>query len=268
MSHSFLTFGCEPSAVVDRERPSVCGSVLWGRYLLRVGGTERRSAGVHVCVRVRLCVELLRRQQPSGISPIHPDKLPWRAFNISKVPANQVESGRSFHLQLEGNTRRMMVIFQPKFGRCCSLQPLVLMDHPKKIPPRTFFFGSAPSPPSLLNALHVLSARWMLQIRLTRFRIVSPSAGPVPEPRDHGSPASAEALVLVLEVVQPLGEEHHDHEEEEEHQRGHAHHHAQHLELGDGPVAARALVPDVVLHVAPAHGRWGRGGWRWGSGRG
>lgn len=129
-------------------------------------------------------------------------------------------------------------------------------DHPKKSRQRLFF-----SPPlsSLLNALHVLSARWMLQIRLTRFREASPSAGQGPAPQDHGSPASAEALVLVLEVVQPLGEEHHDHEEEEEHQRGHAHHHAQHLELGDGPVAARTLVPDVVLHVAPAHGRLGRG---------
>lgn len=108
----------------------------------------------------------------------------------------------------------------------------------------------------------------MLQIRLTRFREASPSAGQGPAPQDHGSPASAEALVLVLEVVQPLGEEHHDHEEEEEHQRGHAHHHAQHLELGDGPVAARTLVPDVVLHVAPAHGRFGAEGWRWRLGRG
>lgn len=37
MSHSFLTFGCEPSAVVETERPSVCGSLLCGRYLLQRG---------------------------------------------------------------------------------------------------------------------------------------------------------------------------------------------------------------------------------------
>lgn len=37
MSHSFLTFGCEPSAVVETERPSVCGSLLCGRYLLQEG---------------------------------------------------------------------------------------------------------------------------------------------------------------------------------------------------------------------------------------
>lgn len=92
----------------------------------------------------------------------------------------------------------------------------------------------------------------------TRFREVSPSAGRVPGPagHDHASPASAEAFVLILEVVQPLGKEHHDHEEKEEDQRGHAHHHAQHLKLGDGPVAACALVPDVVLYIAPAHKRF------------
>lgn len=92
----------------------------------------------------------------------------------------------------------------------------------------------------------------------TRFREVSPSAGRVPGPagHDHASPASAEAFVLILEVVQPLGKEHHDHEEKEEDKRGHAHHHAQHLKLGDGPVAARALVPDVVLYIAPAHERF------------
>lgn len=44
MSHSFLTFGCEPSAVVDRERPSVCGSLLWGRYLLQQGKKKRLSS--------------------------------------------------------------------------------------------------------------------------------------------------------------------------------------------------------------------------------
>lgn len=97
----------------------------------------------------------------------------------------------------------------------------------------------------------------MLQIKPTRFREVSPSAGRAPEPAplDRASPASAEAPVLVLEVVQPLGKEHHNHEEQEEDQRGHAHHHAQHLKLGDGPVAACALVPDVVLHIAPEQKR-------------
>lgn len=108
----------------------------------------------------------------------------------------------------------------------------------------------------------MLSGRWMLQIRLTRFREAPPYANRAPglPPHDRASPASAEALVLVLEVVQPLGEEHHDHEEQEENQGGHAHHHAQHLELGDSPVAARALVPDVVLHVAPARGGLGAEG--------
>lgn len=62
---------------------------------------------------------------------------------------------------------------------------------------------------------------------------------------------SAKALVLILEAVQPFGKEDDDHEEEDEDQRGHAHHHAHHLELGHRPVAARALVPDVVLHVTP-----------------
>lgn len=51
--------------------------------------------------------------------------------------------------------------------------------------------------------------------------------------------------------MQPLGKEYDDHEEEDEHQGGHAHHHAHHLELCDRPVAARAFVPDVVLHIAP-----------------
>lgn len=45
MSHSFLTFGWEPSAVVETERPSVCGSLLCGRYLLQGGQMER-----YVCV--------------------------------------------------------------------------------------------------------------------------------------------------------------------------------------------------------------------------
>lgn len=87
---------------------------------------------------------------------------------------------------------------------------------------------------------------------------MSLSASHAPEPVPHGrtSPASAKALVLVLEVVQPLGKEHHDHEEKEEDERSHAHHHTQHLELGDGPVTACALVPDVVLHIAPAQKRF------------
>lgn len=37
MSHSFLTFGCEQSAVVETERPSVCGSLFCGRSLLQEG---------------------------------------------------------------------------------------------------------------------------------------------------------------------------------------------------------------------------------------
>lgn len=51
MSHSFLTFGWEPSAVVETERPSVCGSLLCGRYLLQ-GGKQR-----DMCVggRIFLC---------------------------------------------------------------------------------------------------------------------------------------------------------------------------------------------------------------------
>lgn len=64
-------------------------------------------------------------------------------------------------------------------------------------------------------------------------------------------PAFSKAYVLALEAVQALGKEHDDHEEQEEHQRGHGHHHTQHLELCDGPLAAQAFVPDVVLHITP-----------------
>lgn len=58
----------------------------------------------------------------------------------------------------------------------------------------------------------------MLQIKLTRFTEVFPSAGHAPEraPHHQALPASAKALVLVLEVVQPFGKEHHDHEEKKE----------------------------------------------------
>lgn len=61
MSHSFLTFGCEPSAVVETERPSVCGSVLCGRYLLQEGsggGKERE-----ICV-----INILHTSLPVNIS--------------------------------------------------------------------------------------------------------------------------------------------------------------------------------------------------------
>lgn len=50
MSHSFLTFGCEPSAVVETEMPSVCGSLLCGRYLLlRV---KREKCVINIRVRI------------------------------------------------------------------------------------------------------------------------------------------------------------------------------------------------------------------------
>lgn len=63
----------------------------------------------------------------------------------------------------------------------------------------------------------------------------------------------AKALVLILEVMQPLSKEHDDHEEEDKHQGGHAHHHAHHLELRDHPITTPAFVPDVVLHVTPVY---------------
>lgn len=57
MSHSFLTFGWEPSAVVETERPSVCGSLLCGRYLLQGGKRrDRCEAFSHVVLQsVTLC---------------------------------------------------------------------------------------------------------------------------------------------------------------------------------------------------------------------
>lgn len=46
--------------------------------VLTAGGRDREEVkGQQVCVCVRVCRELLCGQQPSGISPIHPDKLPW-----------------------------------------------------------------------------------------------------------------------------------------------------------------------------------------------
>ena len=64
-------------------------------------------------------------------------------------------------------------------------------------------------------------------------------------------PASAKAPVLALKAVQSFGKEDDDHKEEEEHAGGHAHDHAHDLKLGHHLVTASALVPDVILHVAP-----------------
>lgn len=64
---------------------------------------------------------------------------------------------------------------------------------------------------------------------------------------------SAKTPVLVLEVMKPLGKEDDDHEEEDDDQRGHAHHRAHDLEFRHRPIAARAFVPDVVLHVTPGY---------------
>lgn len=72
-----------------------------------------------------------------------------------------------------------------------------------------------------------------------------------PTPPHTHPPVSAEAPVLVLEVMQPFGKEDDDHKEEDQDQRGHAHHHAHHLELRHCPITARAFVPDIVLHVTP-----------------
>lgn len=77
-------------------------------------------------------------------------------------------------------------------------------------------------------------------------------------PSPPGSPHSlgfAQFAVLRLEQVELLGKEDSEHEEQQQHQRGRAHGHTQHLEVGDDGLAARPLVPRVVLCVAPARGR-------------
>lgn len=58
--------------------------------------------------------------------------------------------------------------------------------------------------------------------------------------------------ILCLEQIELLGEEHSHHEEQEQHEGSRADSHAHHLEVRDDGLAARPLVPDVVLRVAPA----------------
>ena len=76
--------------------------------------------------------------------------------------------------------------------------------------------------------------------------------GPTGRGWQSDSLGPAKLAVLCLEQVELLGEEHRHHEEQEQHEGGRANGHTHHLEVGDDGLAAHALVPDVVLCVAPA----------------